>query len=248
MSDTGPLFLWSAPRSLSSAFCRMMIERGDFTVFHEPFSSLVVLGYVMIDGRKVSTTDDLAAELEALSRRGPVFVKETTEYRYDAVDHPTLLATGTHTFLIRSLGDSIASHYAMNPEVRCEEIGMRHLFEIFERVEQARGRPPVLIEAEDLVRDPGEAVRRYCKATGIPFLPEALTWQPGDREEWSRTRRWQQAVARTSGFERQESRHAVTVDNNAMLAGFYAEELPYYERLRSHSITRVARPESGVAR
>ena len=245
MPDTGPLFLWSSPRSLSSAFCRMMIERGDFTVFHEPFSSLVVLGYVMIDDRKISTTDDLAAELVALSRRKPVFVKETTEYRYDAVDHPTLLATGTHTFLIRSLGDAIASHYAMNPEVRCEEIGMRHLHEIFERVGQARGRPPVVVEAEDLIRDPHETVRRYCDVVGIPFLPSALTWQPGDRPEWSRTSRWQQAVARTTGFGRPDSRHLVTVDNNTMLAGFYAEELPFYERLRSHSFTR---PESGADR
>jgi hypothetical protein len=30
------LMLWSAPRSRSTAFYRMMIERGDFTAVHEP--------------------------------------------------------------------------------------------------------------------------------------------------------------------------------------------------------------------
>jgi hypothetical protein len=32
------LMLWSAPRSRSTAFYRMMTERGDFTGVHEPFS------------------------------------------------------------------------------------------------------------------------------------------------------------------------------------------------------------------
>jgi len=30
--------LWSIPRSLSTAFERLMMQRGDFKVFHEPFS------------------------------------------------------------------------------------------------------------------------------------------------------------------------------------------------------------------
>jgi hypothetical protein len=251
MRDAGPLFMWSAPRALSTAFCRMMIERGDFTVFHEPFSALVVQGYVMIEDRKVSATDDLVDELIALARRKPVFVKETTEYRYDAVDHPRLPATGTHTFLIRSLGDAIASHYAMNPAVKCDEIGYQYLQEIFERMGRVEGRPPVVVEAEQLLSDPYETVRRYCDAVGITFLPSALSWQRGDRPEWARTSRWQRAVASSTGFERQDNRYPVTVDNNAVLAGFYAQQLPFYERLRSHSFTRpdsLTRPDSGAPR
>jgi hypothetical protein len=30
--------LWSIPRSVSTGFERMMMERGDFKVIHEPFS------------------------------------------------------------------------------------------------------------------------------------------------------------------------------------------------------------------
>ena len=32
--------LWTHPRSISTAFERVMIERGDFNVLHEPFSYL----------------------------------------------------------------------------------------------------------------------------------------------------------------------------------------------------------------
>ncbi len=31
--------LWAAPRSVSTAFERMMMERGDHAVVHEPFSA-----------------------------------------------------------------------------------------------------------------------------------------------------------------------------------------------------------------
>jgi hypothetical protein len=39
------LMLWSAPRSRSTAFFRMMAERGDFMMVHEPFSYLAEFGY-----------------------------------------------------------------------------------------------------------------------------------------------------------------------------------------------------------
>lgn len=44
------LMLWSAPRSRSTAFFRMMAERGDFTVVHEPFSYLAEFGYADVAG------------------------------------------------------------------------------------------------------------------------------------------------------------------------------------------------------
>jgi hypothetical protein len=33
-----PVALWSVPRSISTAFERVFVERDDFEVLHEPFS------------------------------------------------------------------------------------------------------------------------------------------------------------------------------------------------------------------
>jgi hypothetical protein len=49
------LMLWSAPRSRSTAFYRMMTERGDFTAVQEPFSHVAVFGHVEISGRPLAT-------------------------------------------------------------------------------------------------------------------------------------------------------------------------------------------------
>jgi len=54
------LMLWSAPRSRSTAFYRMMIERGDFTGVHEPFSHVAVFGNVEISGGPLATAPGFA--------------------------------------------------------------------------------------------------------------------------------------------------------------------------------------------
>ena len=49
MRDSHPLiFLWTHPRSVSSALERVMLQRGDLETLHEPFIYLYYLG----DARK----------------------------------------------------------------------------------------------------------------------------------------------------------------------------------------------------
>jgi hypothetical protein len=38
LPHTKPVALWAVPRSVSTALERVFVERGDFKVFHEPFS------------------------------------------------------------------------------------------------------------------------------------------------------------------------------------------------------------------
>ncbi len=81
------LMLWSAPRSRSTAFYRVMIERGDFTGVHEPFSNVAVFGNVEISGRPLATAPEVIAELRSLATTRQVFIKDTTDRR-----HPEALA------------------------------------------------------------------------------------------------------------------------------------------------------------
>ena len=67
------LMLWGAPRSRSTAFYRMMTERGDFTAVHEPFSHVAVFGQVEISGRPLATAPEVIAELRSLAATRQVF-------------------------------------------------------------------------------------------------------------------------------------------------------------------------------
>ena len=44
MRQSKPVALWAVPRSISTAFERVFVERDDFEVLHEPFSAAYYYG------------------------------------------------------------------------------------------------------------------------------------------------------------------------------------------------------------
>jgi hypothetical protein len=241
------LMLWSAPRSRSTAFFRMMAERGDFTVVHEPFSYLAEFGYADVGGTRVRSAPDLLAALRDLASHQAVFAKETTGRRYpEVLAEPDFLATGAvHTFLIRHPRETIASYHAMNPEAGLAKMGFESLYEIFTSVTRLSGRPPVVMDAADLMRRPAEVVAAYCARVGIPFLPDALAWQPTDRPEWELSSRWHTDVAASAGLGNVADAGTVTraprdgldVERHPVLGGYLRYHLPYYEILHARRLT-----------
>ncbi|MEU6810481.1 sulfotransferase family protein [Streptomyces sp. NPDC046831] len=240
MTDREPpriLALWSAPRSRSTAFLRMMAERGDYTVVHEPFSHVADFGEADVAGRTVRSESELITALRELSGRTPVFFKDTTDFHYPVLLADTdFLAEAEHTFIIRHPREIVASHYALNPGLTRDEIGVARLGEIHDAVAARTGRSPVVVDSDDLLASPEGTVRAYCAAVGIGFRPEALNWKPGLREEWRSTRAWHESTSRTSGFTKVASSYADTVDNNPRLAEFADYHLPYYLALKAGRI------------
>jgi hypothetical protein len=228
------LMLWSVPRSRSTAFFRMMAERGDFTVVHEPFSYLVMHGHTDIGGTRVRSEPDLITAL--LELPGQVFAKETTGVRYpEVLATPEFLADVTHTFLIRDPRETIPSYLKLEPDTKVRSIGFELLHEIYTAVAERTGRQPVVIDAADLAQNPEGTVKAYCAATGIPFIPEALSWQPAQRPEWQPSRRWHETVAASTGFGAVPARSATLPD--AVTEQYLRPHLPYYEALHARRLT-----------
>jgi hypothetical protein len=229
--------LWAHSRSSSTAFGRMMTERGDVAVLHEPFLALAQGETVQVPAPGGGTSPaasgpQLAGCIAALRQVRPVFIKEVLDCRYDFVfGHPGEIAWMTHTFLVRDPRQAISSHYAVKPTVTCPEIGYEWLWELFQLMRSATGRRPLVIRSERLLADPEAEVRSYCEAVGLPFLPHALRWPPGDRPEWQRHRDWHLDVIRSSGLARTENDYPVTVDNHPRLRSFYNHHYPFYQRL-----------------
>jgi hypothetical protein len=213
----------------------MMRQRGDFTVLHEPFSHLANYGSTTVDGREIRTEPELLDVLRAST--GPVFFKDTTDFHYPRLlDDGEFLGTATHTFLIRHPREAIASHFALHPGLRCDEIGFGWLYEIFAAVTAASGAVPVVVDSDDLMAYPAATVERYCDLVGIPFRPEALSWQPGMAPGWQRSERWHRATSSSSTFAPVRRQYATTVDDSPVLAGYLRYHLPFYERLRQHRL------------
>jgi len=196
-----PVFaLWSAPRARSTAFFRSMVERGDLIALHEPFCSLTYSGETDAGGRTFDSAVSLLAWLRDETSKVSVFLKDTTEYRYrEVLADRRFLAEGRHAFLIRRPEEIAASIYAVEPGMRIDAIGLEALHELHATVRDAGGNRPVVIDSDDLVARPEATMAAYCAAVGLPFIPRALTWEPGGRPEWRRSARWHLDVSASSG-------------------------------------------------
>ncbi len=176
------LALWSAPRARSTVFFRSMVERGDLIALHEPFWNLRAFGEADVDGRTFDAPASLLAWLRDETHDVNVFLKETTDHRYgEVLADRRFLAEARHAFLIRRPEEIAASYYALWPDMRIHEVGVEALHELHAAVRDAGGHPPVVFDSDDLVARPEATMAAYCAAVELPFIPQALTWEPGER-------------------------------------------------------------------
>ena len=209
-----------------------MAERGDLTVLHEPFCNLQDYGETDAEGQTFDSPASLLTWLSDETHDINVFLKDTTDHHHDAVlADRRFLAEARHAFLIRHPDEIAASYYALFPAMSINAIGLEWLCELRAAVGDAGGGPSVVIDSDDLVARPEATVAAYCAAVGLPFHPQALTWEDGERSEWRRSARWHADVRASSGFERRERVYQRTVENTDQLAWFAAHHLPFYKQL-----------------
>lgn len=232
-----PVWLWAHPRSRSTAIERMMSERGDVEVWHEPLVTLYDDGVVSLGDVELRSVAEVVRRAKAHPR--PLFVKDTTEFDYAAALDRDLLAGITHTFVVREPAAAIASHVAVKPDASCSDIGYEHQHAVFALV-RALGLGTVVVDSDQLVARPAAVVAAYCAAIGLPFRAGALRWRAGHRPEWERTRAWHLAAGTSTGFTPGPAAPAVLDDR---LRAFYDHHRPFYDRMVRHALTVPADPE-----
>jgi hypothetical protein len=210
-----------------------MLERGDMTVLHEPFCQLRDYGETDAGARTFNSPLSLLDWLRDGTHNTRVFLKDhpPTAYVGDVLADRRFLAEARHAFLIRRPEEIAASSYALHPGMNITAIGLERLCEVQDAVRDAGGNASVVIDSDDLVARPGATMAAYCAAVGLPFIPRALTWEPGERPEWRRYARWHVDASASSGFEQHEHMYPHTVENSPDLARFAAHHRPFYERL-----------------
>lgn len=238
------LALWAVPRSTSTAFERMMRQRGDFECLHEPFGEAWYFGDEWrcppqrhIENRPGVTYRSTHEEILALAGVRPVFLKDFGHYITHMADDAFLDAY-EHSFLIRDPADVLPSMWSNWPDFVIEEAGYAEQHLLFDRVAARTGRIPPVIDAADLLDDPHGVTVVWCEAICIPFMGDALEWGTSDRAEhsWWEGGSWHGKLERSTGFVRQE-RDYVAVDHNEHLRSTHALCRPHYEALRSHRLT-----------
>lgn len=220
-----------------------MIERHDFTVLHEPFSYLY---YVQKEGATIAQqyidpnhpTDyaGIRSHIIDTAAEQPVFFKDMCSHCFNELRSDNdFLRRLTNTFLIRDPAKAIASYYAMNPAVTIEEIGLKQLSGIYQQI-KSLGEDPVVIDADDLENNPEGIFYAYCKALGIRFIGEALTWQPEQKQQWEIWKDWHRDASKSTGIKKNVEKFAVTIHNSDHLRSLYEDQMVYYQLLHANRI------------
>ena len=234
--------LWSVPRSVSTGFERMMMERGDFTVIHEPFSyyfyqkaqGAAAIG-MNVDPDHPQEYDEIVAMIRRAAETSPVFFKDMSYHAFAGADE-TLLKQFTNTFIIRHPKYTLVSGQKMNPGFTLEEAGYETQFKMFEMVKKITGDVPAIVDGEDLIADAHSVVSQYCERIGIPFLPESLSWKPEFKPEWKSWESWHLDAAKSTGFNKDMEEFGFTVDDVPRLKEMYDVCMPYYEKMYQERI------------
>jgi hypothetical protein len=243
------LALWATPRSTSTAFEWMMRMRGDMTCFHEPFGEPWYQGEEPLwprlkpDSPRTPglTFESVWAELKGAAEQGAVFSKDFPHY----IEHmwtDAFLGHFTHSFLIRDPAKVATSMYKHWPDFVLKEIAFVEQGRLFERLSDRTGAAPPVIDSDDLLEDPHGIVEAYCAAVGIPFLPEALSWEPGARDEvsWYDGGSWHENLRNSDGLKPQPRRYLDIAQAPDRVKEIHEIVLPHYERLHVHRLTAPA--------
>ena len=233
-----PIALWAVPRSLSTAFERVFVERDDLEVLHEPFSAAYYYGEDRLSDRYSDVEPEaeynydrvLADVLKPRQKR--VFLKDMA-YQAKGIMNPEFISNFVNTFILRDPKYVLSSLYKMWPDFTLEETGYEQLYWAFRYATEA-GEDPVVVDAMTFSENPVGILSAYCERVDLPFRPEALSWEPGEVEEWKRWEGWHEAAQRSTGIERAERRDPELPQE---LQEAYEHCLPYYYTLAAHTIS-----------
>ena len=201
--------MWSGPRNISTAMMRAFENRPDTAVSDEPFYAAYLeatgLDHPMRQDILAAQPTDWREVVAAIT--GPVPGGRAVWYQKHMTHH-MLPGFGrdwidgvTNAFLIRPPEPVLASYVRKRAEVTLEEIGFPQQADLFDHVAQRLGHAPPVIDAGDVVRNPGRTLASLCRHCAIPFDGRMLAWAPGKRPTdgvWAPA--WYDQVERSTGF------------------------------------------------
>ena len=238
--------LWAVRRSTSTAFEWMMRQRGDLDCLHEPFGEAWYQGEAPLWHRFTTdavttpglTLDSVWADIQARAARGPVFLKDFPHY----ISHmwtPEFLSHFTHAFLIRDPAKTITSMYDKWPDFHEGEVGFPEQRALFDLLWALNGTPPPVIDSDDLLKNPEAVTEAFCNAVGIPFLPEALTWDAGgdpSEHSWWDGGSFHANLAKSTGLTRQARKYVDLAATPDRVQQVHRRMIPHYDRMYAHRI------------
>ncbi len=234
--------MWSGPRNISTAMMRSWENRDDCVVCDEPLyahylmktaldhpGAAEVIEHHETDWRQV--VDWLTGE--APSGKAVFYQKHMAHHLLDNIDRDWLdqMVNG---FLIRDPREMLTSLIHNIPDPTIEDTGLPQQVELFDLIRLRTGRIPPVLDAKDVLENPGDMLERLTQSVGVPFTDRMLTWPAGPRDTdgcWAKY--WYANVEKSTGFQPYKAKDDVVP---VRLQGVYEQCVDCYEKLYTHRL------------
>ncbi len=230
-----------------------MRQRGDLACFHEPFGMAWYQGPEARAPRPApperqrpeATFEKIWNDIQEAAETRRVFGKDLPNH----TDHlwvEAFLDRITHSFLIRDPAKVLASLHrsykkaGMDEGFEAHEISFGPQQALFDLLLERTGHVPPVLDSDDLLETPHAMVEAYCNAIGIAFIPGALSWEPGARDDvlWydGNDEIWHASLRDSDGLKPIPRKHVDPADLPSNLAGHYAPFMSHYRALFAHRL------------
>jgi hypothetical protein len=201
--------MWSGPRNISTAMMRAWENRDDTVVEDEPLygyylerTGIAHPGAAEVIASQGSDWRAIIARLKGDAPGGArvYYQKHMTHHLLPELGSDWLLEL-QNCFLIRDPALVAASYARTRPDLTADDLGFRQQAKLFEIVSRGAPGRSVVIDADDLLRQPRQMLERLCAALSVPFSERMLSWPAGARASdgvWAKY--WYASVERSTGF------------------------------------------------
>lgn len=236
------LCMWSGPRNISTAMTRAWESRGDTWIWDEPLYAHYLLSTGLDHPMKREIIEQGERDWRAVVERilGDVpagksifFQKHMTHHLLPHIDRSWLNEV-VNCFLIRDPREVVASYARKRESVSLTDTGIEQQAEIFDYVVELTGAIPPVIDARDVLSNPGGTLCALCRRIGVEFSSRMLSWPSGPRSTdgiWGE--HWYDAVRNSTGFAAYRRRQVKLPQD---LEELVEQSTAPYQRMYGHRI------------
>lgn len=179
--------MWSCPRSRSTLVSRSFGQLDGCMVYDEPFyaSYLVNEGFDHPQRNAVMACRETDYDRVTSQLMGDLLSGVSFSFQKHIAKHiqtdksQKWLEYCRHFFLIRNPKKIIQSYQKICANLTDRDIGIESLFNLFKIVDSISGKPPLVVDADDLIENPRYFLNKLCLHLDIPFSDKMLSWEPG---------------------------------------------------------------------
>ncbi|MEL7634746.1 hypothetical protein [Sporomusa sphaeroides] len=235
MIDNKIIVLWSVPRSCSTVFERIFLERSDFCIKHEPFSVTYYYSrerchnrYYNVKATEGYSYKNIVQDILNCKKTQSVFIKDMAYHALPYIEDK-VLNQFENTFIIRNPKHAIPSLYRRLPDFDFDETGYKQQFELYNRIVNLGREKPIIIHSDDLCNNPEKTYAVYCERIGINYDKKHLSWEIKDIPQWELWKEWHVDALNSTNIHNNISNNSEQGSDKERITAKLCD--PYYQYL-----------------